>query len=390
VSRSGLEGSCKMLGGAEGVCTKEPDCPAVLEGRIFPSLCTLAGSGVGVCCELPKNSFNESKPLLSPRIPITTRKPESPRIPTTSKPEIESESTTTTAAAVRPANRQCGQLQYGKVADEKGRGGPELPIQPRIASKQYHPQRGIVGGREVEEDASQPWVAALGIVSPRDDLVDLLCGATLINQISLLTAAHCVNNRQQESLIVTIGQNDLAGEDGEERKVVGILQHPQWEEGTPRHDLAILRLDRPVHFTPVCLPSLIEKRLNLKARTEDIPRSGFVSGWGRTSSGGSISPLLRTAEVDVLPTDMCRSSYPELFRVGNDEGLICARGRRAARGLVGDACQGDSGGPLVVPDEGGSWTLQGVVAGGVGCGLANYPGVYVRVTSHLRWIYANI
>ena len=33
VSRSGLEGSCKMLGGAEGVCTKEPGCPAVLEGR---------------------------------------------------------------------------------------------------------------------------------------------------------------------------------------------------------------------------------------------------------------------------------------------------------------------------------------------------------------------
>lgn len=87
---------------------------------------------------------------------------------------------------------------------------------------------------------------------------------------------------------------------------------------------------------------------------------------------------------------------------------------------VGDACQGDSGGPLVVPDERGSWTLQvvvvllllfdlrhyllmlflfvlchyllfdlchhfvvvfllqGVVAGGAGCGLANYPGVYVR------------
>jgi len=365
-----------MLGGGEGICTKEPQCPAVLEGRIFPSLCTLAAGGVGVCCDLPKNSSNQSKPeLLSPRIPTTRI----PRIPTTR----------TTTKAVRPANQQCGQLQYDKVSDEKVREEPGLPIQPRIASKQDHPQRGIVGGREVEEEASQPWVAALGIVSPLDDLVDLLCGATLINQISLLTAAHCVNNRKQGSLIVTIGQNDLAGEEGEERKVVGILQHPQWEEGTPRHDLAILRLDKPVHFTPVCLPSLIEKRLNLRARTEDIPRSGLVSGWGRTSSGGAISPLLRTAEVDLLPTDMCRTSYPELFRV-EAGGLICARGRRAARGLVGDACQGDSGGPLVVPDEGGSWTLQGVVAGGVGCGLANYPGVYVRVTSHLRWIHANM
>lgn len=132
--------------------------------------------------------------------------------------------------------------------------GAELPIQPRLVSTQDQRYRGIVGGREVEEEASQPWVAALGIVHQQDDLVDLLCGATLVSSLSLLTAAHCVNNKRQ----------------------------------------------------------------------------------------------------------------------------------------VGDACQGDSGGPLVVPDEEGSWVLKGIVAGGVGCGLANYPGVYVRVSSHLRWIKANI
>ena len=77
------------------------------------------------------------------------------------------------------------------------------------------------------EEASQPWVAALGIVNQQDDLVqwsdycyptnhnsysitqsmilfdhynfevDLLCGATLVSSLSLLTAAHCVNNRRQ-------------------------------------------------------------------------------------------------------------------------------------------------------------------------------------------------
>ena len=139
MSRSGLKGSCKMLGGGEGICTKEPQCPAVLEGRssfvfvfvyflylylystqkrIFPSLCTLAaGPGVGVCCDLPKNSSNQSKPLpLSPRIP-TTRTPRipTPRNPTTRKPQRQSERTTTKVTAVKPANRRCGQLQYDKV-----------------------------------------------------------------------------------------------------------------------------------------------------------------------------------------------------------------------------------------------------------------------------------
>ena len=31
-----------------------------------------------------------------------------------------------------------------------------------------------MGGREVEEEASQPWVAALGTVSPADDLVMMM------------------------------------------------------------------------------------------------------------------------------------------------------------------------------------------------------------------------
>ena len=38
VSRSGLQGSCKMLGGVGGLCIKEADCPAVIEGRFLTSL----------------------------------------------------------------------------------------------------------------------------------------------------------------------------------------------------------------------------------------------------------------------------------------------------------------------------------------------------------------
>ena len=38
VSRSGLQGSCKMLGGVGGLCIKEADCPAVTEGRFLKSL----------------------------------------------------------------------------------------------------------------------------------------------------------------------------------------------------------------------------------------------------------------------------------------------------------------------------------------------------------------
>ena len=62
-----------------------------------------------------------------------------------------------------------------------------------------------------------------------------------------------------------------------------------------------------------------------------------------------------------------------------------------------DSCQGDSGGPLFIdaaPTTSSSSssaplthpTLIGIVSWGVGCGWANHPGVYTRVSSFRAWV----
>ncbi len=44
-------------------------------------------------------------------------------------------------------------------------------------------------------------------------------------------------------------------------------------------------------------------------------------------------------------------------------------------------CQGDSGGPLFTTDTGGGFVQMGVVSWGIGCALAEYPGVYAEVNN---------
>lgn len=241
----------------------------------------------------------------------------------------------------------------------------------------------IVGGIDVAA-GSYPFFASL--ISYKDGEPSGLCGAAVIGDRWLLTAAHCVQNRKKNGRPGEVrsasGFRAFPGAvnllEGPEQELRRIIPHPLYSSDYPlRHDIALVELKSPVASPAVLMPSEgAEPAPGLPVR---------LIGYGAVSWKGKISRSLREAETKLVSRSACRPVEQKLPQYGPiDETRICAD-VQSPTGLV-DACQGDSGGPLLTTDENGHWQAIGVVSYGHQCAVPGFPGVYTNVHAYRRWI----
>ncbi|EFX75606.1 hypothetical protein DAPPUDRAFT_26576, partial [Daphnia pulex] len=214
------------------------------------------------------------------------------------------------------------------------------------------------------------------------------CGGSLLDNQHILTAAHCVatlSSNEVAGVEVILGLHTLKPMDAQvvRRKLRRVVRHKGYHAANFFNDIAILKMDSPVKFSstisPVCLPS---------AGTRDlyVNKDAVVVGWGALQEDGKLLPIsLQEVTVKVQTNAECQKSYQHDAPGGINNDMLCAAYPKK------DSCMGDSGGPLVIQTSPGSpWIQVGIVSWGIGCGRAEFPGVYVRTTSFLEWIQKNL
>ncbi|XP_029772266.1 transmembrane protease serine 9 [Suricata suricatta] len=228
----------------------------------------------------------------------------------------------------------------------------------------------IVGGLGAAS-GEVPWQASLKEGSRH------FCGAAVVGDRWLLSAAHCFNHTKVELVRAQLGTASLMGVGGNPVKM-GLKRavlHPQYNPGLLDFDVAVLELAGPLDFNkyiqPVCLPLAIQKF--------PVGRKCMISGWGNTQEGNATKPdILQRASVGIIDQKACSA----LYNFSLTDRMLCAG---FLEGKV-DSCQGDSGGPLACEEAPGVFYLAGIVSWGVGCAQARRPGVYTRITRLKGWI----
>ncbi|KAL6063128.1 hypothetical protein STEG23_037780 [Scotinomys teguina] len=280
----------------------------------------------------------------------------------------------TSGVTTRPLNRTLS-------AQSTTRGQTPAPNAPGTTTHSQLPDCGlaapgaltrIVGGSAASR-GEWPWQVSLWLRSREHR-----CGAVLVSERWLLSAAHCFDiYGDPMQWAAFLGTPFLSGEEGQLERVARIYRHPFYNLYTLDYDVALLELAGPVRRSrlvrPICLPG--------PARPPEGARC-VITGWGSLREGGSMARQLQKAAVRVLSEQTCRRFYP----VQISSRMLCAG---FPQGGV-DSCSGDAGGPLACREPSGQWVLTGVTSWGYGCGRPHFPGVYTRVAAVLGWIGQNI
>jgi len=212
-----------------------------------------------------------------------------------------------------------------------------------------------------------PWTAGLNWLGSH------FCGAVILSEHWLLTAAHCVSG-SASLFTVAVGQHVMG--DGTILPITKYIQHEHYNQlGELENDVALIYVEDGLplgeNVMPACKPS-----------GDYGGAYASASGWGHTSQGGQPSQILQYTNNPTPFQPDCEACFGPGWIL---DGMLCW-------GFCGEnarnTCNGDSGGPLMTK-RGETFDFFGTTSWNLGGCVSEFPKVFSNISYFTSWVDEN-
>ncbi|NWR87247.1 PAMR1 protease, partial [Furnarius figulus] len=257
-----------------------------------------------------------------------------------------------------------------------------------------------------------PWQAAIyrtanGVKenSLRKGAWILICSGALVNERTVVVAAHCVTDLGKTIVLKTAELKVVLGkfyrdDDRDEKtiqnlRISAIIVHPNYDPILLDSDIAIIKLLDKARISSRVQPICLSSSHDLTTPTEDLKI--MVTGWKVLTDikdPGYKNDTIRMGAVQMVDSLLCEQQYEDNgIQVSITDSMFCAKQDHTA---FSNICPAETGGIAAITLPGKAspelrWHLMGLVSWGYDktCHLGLYSG-YTKALPFKDWIERNM
>ncbi|XP_059705232.1 inactive serine protease PAMR1 isoform X2 [Haemorhous mexicanus] len=257
-----------------------------------------------------------------------------------------------------------------------------------------------------------PWQAAIyrtanGVKenSLRKGAWILICSGALVNERTVVVAAHCVTDLGKTIVLKTAELKVVLGkfyrdDDRDEKtiqnlRISAIIVHPNYDPILLDSDIAVIKLLDKARISSRVQPICLSSSHDLTSSTEDLKI--MVTGWkvlADIKDLGYKNDTIRMGVVQMVDSLLCEQQYEDNgIQVSITDSMFCAKQDHTA---FSNICPAETGGIAAITLPGKAspelrWHLMGLVSWGYDktCSLELYSG-YTKALPFKDWIEKNM
>ena len=231
----------------------------------------------------------------------------------------------------------------------------------RIKNATFAGKQGRVVGGSIAEEGLAPYQVSL------QNTLYHTCGGAIIDKEWILTAAHCVVNKDPNRIFILTGAQYLWDPEGVYYHVNRIFVHCNYDSPSMHNDIALIHLNTSI--------VLNERTQIIRLPTEPLKDGADVllTGWGSDEPWGESYDHLQKVNLKFMSHERCKELHK--YSPDVDVGHICTFTKEGE-----GSCHGDSGGPLV-----SNGVLVGIVNWGQPCAIG-VPDCHASPLYYANWI----